>query len=95
MSVLVAGVGTRPPARAHTGLRYLPPRKERSFKPRDSWVETGMEGVIDASTIVVHDLDLSNPEHAKRLIAPGRRVGVKIAQEREGRITNFSLVRVE
>ena len=38
-----------------SGLTYLPPRAycERSFEPCDGWVEAGMEGVIEASTIVV------------------------------------------
>ena len=38
-----------------SGLTYLPPRAfcERTFEKCDSWVETGSEGVIEASTIVV------------------------------------------
>ncbi len=38
-----------------SGLTYLPPRSycERSFEPCDGWVEAALEGVIEASTIVV------------------------------------------
>ncbi len=37
-----------------SGLTYLPPRAycERSFEPCDGWVEAGLEGVIEAATIV-------------------------------------------
>jgi len=37
-----------------SGLTYLPPRAycERSFEPCDGWVEAGLVGVIEASTIV-------------------------------------------
>ncbi len=37
-----------------SGLSYLPPRAycERSFEPCDSWVEAGMQGTIEAATIV-------------------------------------------
>lgn len=37
-----------------SGLSYLPPRAycERSFEPCDEWVEAGLEGVIEAATIV-------------------------------------------
>lgn len=40
---------------SRSGLSYLPPRAycERSFEPCDGWVEAGLEGVIEASTIVV------------------------------------------
>ena len=36
-------------------MAYLPPRAycERSFAPCDGWVEVGLEGVIEAATIVV------------------------------------------
>lgn len=42
-----------------SGLTYLPPRSycERSFEPCDSWVEAGLEGVIEASTIVVRGFE--------------------------------------
>jgi len=40
---------------SNSGLTYLPPRAycERTFEKCDSWVEAGLEGVIEASTIVV------------------------------------------
>jgi len=38
-----------------SGLTYLPPRAfcEQTFEPCDAWVEAGMTGVIEQSTIVV------------------------------------------
>ncbi|UUZ74385.1 OB-fold domain-containing protein [Polaromonas sp. P1(28)-13] len=38
-----------------SALTYLPPRAfcEQSFEPCDSWVEAGLSGVIEQSTIVV------------------------------------------
>jgi uncharacterized protein len=109
-----------------SGYVYLPPRSycERSFERCDAWVEAGLEGVIETSTIVVRgfegkrkppvaiafvrldgvdsaignyvdDLDLSNYEVAMQKIAPGKRVRVRFAHEREGRITDFTFVCVE
>lgn len=106
-----------------SGLTYLPPRSycERTFEPCDGWVEAGMEGVIETSTIVVRgfegkrkppvaiafvrldgidsaignyidDLDVSDLDAAIRRIAPGKRVRVRFADKREGRITDFSFV---
>ena len=106
-----------------SGLTYLPPRAfcERSFQPCDSWVEAGLEGVIEASTIIVRgvegprkapmaiafvrldgvdsaianfvdDVDLTNLDAAMIQIAPGRRVRVCFANERKGRISDFSFV---
>ncbi len=42
-----------------SGLTYLPPRAycERSFEPCDAWVEAGLEGAIEASTIVVRGFE--------------------------------------
>ena len=42
-----------------SALTYLPPRSycERSFEKCDSWVEAGLEGVIEASTIVVRGFE--------------------------------------
>ena len=42
-----------------SGLTYLPPRSycERTFAKCDSWVEAGLEGVIEASTIVVRGFE--------------------------------------
>jgi uncharacterized OB-fold protein len=104
-----------------SALTYLPPRAycERSFEKCDSWVEAGLEGVIEASTIVVRGfegkrkppvaiafvrldgtdsaignyvdgVDLSDYEAAMQRIAPGQRVRVEFAPQREGRITDFS-----
>jgi len=38
-----------------SGLTYLPPRSfcEQSFEPCDSWVEAGLSGVIEQSTVVI------------------------------------------
>ena len=104
-----------------SGLTYLPPRAycERTFEKCDAWVEAGLEGVIETSTIVVRGfegkrkppvaiafvrldgtdsaignyvdgLDLSDYDAAMQKIAPGRRVRVEFAPQREGRITDFS-----
>ncbi|MFI5012963.1 MAG: Zn-ribbon domain-containing OB-fold protein [Hyphomicrobiales bacterium] len=37
-----------------SGLAYLPPRAycERSFEPCDGWIEAGLQGVVEAATIV-------------------------------------------
>ena len=37
-----------------SGLAYLPPRAycERSFEPCDDWVQAGLEGEVEAATIV-------------------------------------------
>ena len=110
-----------------SGLTYLPPRAycERSFEKCDSWVEAGLEGVIEASTIVVRGfegkrtppvaiafvrldgtdsaignyvdgLDLSSSHDAALAkLAPGRRVRVEFAAEREGRVTDFSFVCID
>lgn len=46
-----------------SGMTYLPPRSycERSFEPCDAWVEAGMQGVIEASTIVVRGFEGKRP----------------------------------
>ena len=46
-----------------SALTYLPPRAycERTFAKCDSWVEAGLEGVIEASTIVVRGFEGSRP----------------------------------
>jgi uncharacterized protein len=49
------------------GLSFLPPRAycERSFDPRDQWIEAGLEGVIEAATIVsVQFENLPKPPYA-------------------------------
>ena len=42
-----------------SGLTYLPPRAycERSFEKCDAWVEASLQGVIEASTIVVRGFE--------------------------------------
>ena len=42
-----------------SGLTYLPPRAycERSFEKCDSWVEAGLEGVIESSTLIVRGFE--------------------------------------
>jgi uncharacterized OB-fold protein len=106
-----------------SALTYLPPRAfcERTCEKCDSWVEAGLEGVIETSTIVVRGfegkrkppvaiayvrldgtdsaianyvdgLDLTDQNAAMKRIAPGKRVRVQFAEEREGRITDFSFV---
>lgn len=46
-----------------SAMVYLPPRAfcEQSFEKCDSWVEAGMAGVIEASTIVVRGFEGSRP----------------------------------
>ena len=46
-----------------SGLTYLPPRAycEQSFEPCDSWVEAGLAGVIEQSTIVVRGYEGKRP----------------------------------
>lgn len=109
-----------------SGLTYLPPRAycERTFEKCDVWVEAGLEGVIESSTIIVRGfegkrkppvavafvrldgvdsaianyvdgLDLSNFDKAMKKIAPGTRVKVVFAEERQGRITDFSFACAE
>src|SRR5947207_10198448 len=109
-----------------SALTYLPPRSycERTFEKCDSWVEAGLEGVIETSTIVVRGfegkrkppvaiafvrldntdsaignyvdgLDLSDYDAAMKKIAPGKRVRVRFADAREGRITDFSFVCID
>lgn len=106
-----------------SGLTYLPPRAfcERSFEKCDSWVEAGMSGVIEASTVVlrgyegkrkapmaiafvrldgvdsaianyVDNVDCSDVDAAMERIAIGKRVRVVFANERTGKITDFSFV---
>jgi len=42
-----------------SGVTYLPPRSycERTFEKCDSWVEAGLEGTIETSTIVVRGFE--------------------------------------
>ena len=50
-----------------SGLSYLPPRAycERSFEACDGWVEAGLQGTIEAATIVTAAFDnLPSPPYA-------------------------------
>lgn len=51
-----------------------------------------LDGVDSAIANFVDDLDLSDPDAAIERIAPGTRVRVRFAAERQGRITDFSFV---
>lgn len=44
-------------------MTYLPPRSycERSFEPCDGWVEAGLEGTIEASTVIVRGFEGKRP----------------------------------
>lgn len=46
-----------------SGLTYVPPRSycERTFEKCDSWVEAGLEGVVETSTIVVRGFEGMRP----------------------------------
>ena len=50
-----------------SGVTYLPPRAycERSFEVCDEWVDAGLEGVIEAATIITAAFDnLPKPPYA-------------------------------
>lgn len=49
-----------------------------------------LDGVDSAIANYVDGVDLSNLEEAMKLIAPGTRVHVEFAAERQGRITDFT-----
>lgn len=49
-----------------------------------------LDGVDSAIANYVDGLDLSDPDEATRRIAPGTRVRVEFAAERQGRITDFT-----
>jgi len=44
---------------SRSGLTYLPPRSycERTFEKCDAWVEAGLEGTVETSTIVVRGFE--------------------------------------
>ncbi|MFT3777006.1 MAG: OB-fold domain-containing protein [Ottowia sp.] len=54
-----------------------------------------LDGVDSAIGNYIDDLDLSDLKKAEQRIAPGRRVKVKFASTREGRITDFSFVCID
>jgi uncharacterized OB-fold protein len=84
-----------------SGLTYLPPRSycERSFEKCDTWVAIAfvrLDGTESAIGNYVDGLDLSHSyDAALAKLAPGRRVRVEFAPEREGRITDFSFVCID
>lgn len=49
-----------------------------------------LDGVDSAIANYVDGVDLSDPDEAMKHLAPGRRVRVEFATEREGRITDFT-----
>jgi uncharacterized protein len=51
-----------------------------------------LDGMDSAIGNYIDDLDLSDYEAAMARIAPGKRVRVKFAAQREGRVTDFSFV---
>ena len=54
-----------------------------------------LDGVDSAIANYVDGVDLSDYDSAMRALAPGARVRVLFAQEREGRVTDFSFVLVD
>jgi uncharacterized protein len=68
---------------------------EGKRKPPVAIAFVRLDGTDSAIGNYVDDLDLSDYEAAMLRIAPGRRVRVKFAPQREGRITDFSFICVE
>lgn len=54
-----------------------------------------LDGIDSAIGNYVDDLDLSDLKLAQQRLAPGRRVKVRFASSREGRITDFSFVCID
>jgi uncharacterized protein len=68
---------------------------EGKRKPPVAIAFVRLDGTDSAIGNYVDELDLSDYEAAMRRLAPGKRVRVKFAPEREGRITDFSFICVE
>ena len=68
---------------------------EGKRKPPVAIAFVRLDGVDSAIGNYVDDLDLSDYEAAMRRIAPGKRVRVRFAPQREGRITDFSFVCID
>ena len=68
---------------------------EGKRKPPVAIAFVRLDGTNSAIGNYVDELDLSDYEAAMRRLAPGKRVRVKFAPEREGRITDFSFICVE
>jgi len=68
---------------------------EGKRKPPVAIAFVRLDGTDSAIGNYVDDLDLSDYEAAMLRIAPGKRVRVKFARERQGRITDFSFICLE
>ena len=68
---------------------------EGKRKPPVAIAFVRLDGTDSAIGNYVDELDLSNYEAAMQRIAPGKRVKVKFAPKREGRITDFSFICTE
>ena len=68
---------------------------EGKRKPPVAIAFVRLDGADSAIGNYVDDLDLSDIAAATKAIAPGRRVRVRFAAERQGRITDFSFVCIE
>lgn len=68
---------------------------EGKRKPPVAVAFVRLDGVDSAIGNYVDGIDMSNLDEAMKSIAPGKRVRVQFAQEREGRITDFSFQCIE
>jgi uncharacterized OB-fold protein len=68
---------------------------EGKRKPPVAIAFVRLDGTDSAIGNYVDDLDLSDYEAAMLRLAPGKRVRVKFAPQREGRITDFSFICLE
>jgi len=68
---------------------------EGKRKPPVAIAFVRLDGIDSAIANYVDGLDLSDYEAAMKRLAPGKRVRVVFAAEREGRITDFSFVCLE
>jgi len=68
---------------------------EGKRKPPVAIAFVRLDGVDSAIGNYVDDIDLSDLDEAMKHIAPGKRVRVQFASEREGRITDFSFVCID
>lgn len=68
---------------------------EGKRKPPVAIAFVRLDGVDSAIANYVDDIDLTDYETAMKRIAPGKRVRVRFADTREGRVTDFSFVPIE
>ena len=68
---------------------------EGKRKPPVAIAFVRLDGVDSAIGNYVDDLDLTDYEVAMQRIAPGKRVRVRFADQREGRVTDFSFVAID